>query len=114
MTTLRETLAAAIEALWPFVPPALGAFIGLRYAAEQSKRDRSIAWLCSAVAGIYLGAAIGEHLALGPKTTTGVGFIIAMLGAELAGVAVAALRQWSADPVGTFRKWRDAWLGRGP
>jgi hypothetical protein len=29
------------------------------------------------------------------------------------GVAAAAARQWAADPVGTFRRWRDAWLGRG-
>jgi len=102
-----------VDYLWPLVPPALGAFLGLRYAKEQTKGDRVLSWFCSAVLGIYLGPAIGEHMALGPKTTVGVSFLIAMVGAEVGAVAVAALRQWAADPVGTFRKWRDAWLGRG-
>jgi hypothetical protein len=27
-------------------------------------------------------------------------------------IVVAAARQWTTDPVGAFRRWRDAWLGR--
>lgn len=105
-------LESIVDILWPLVPPALGAFLGLRYAKEQTKGDRVLSWFCSAILGIYLGPAIGEHLSLGPRMTMGVGFLVAMLGAELWAVAVAALRQWAADPVGTFRKWRDAFLGR--
>lgn len=104
--------AAILDALWPFAPPAFGAFIGLRYAKEQPRGERALSWFGSAILGIYLGPALGEHLVLGPKTTVGVSFLIAMVGAEVGAVAVAALRQWAADPVGTFGKWRDAWLGR--
>lgn len=114
LTGIRDTLADLLDALWPFVPPALGAFLGLRYAKEQSLRDRTISWAGSLAIGIYLGPAIGEHLSLGPKTTVGVSFLIAMLGAEFGAVAVAAMRQWAQDPVGTFARWRDALLGRKP
>lgn len=101
------------ESVAPFVPPAMGALIGLRYATHQSPRDRTVSWFLSVGAGLYLGGAIGEFYGLGIKSTGGAMFLIAMLGAELFAVAIAALRQWAADPVGTFRKWRDAWLGRG-
>lgn len=110
----RRDLWAMLELPWPLVPPAIGAFVGLRYADKANKSDRVIAWIASAALGIYLGPALGEHLALGPKTTVGVSFLIAMLGTELFAVLSAALRQMSADPAGTFRRWIDAWLGRGP
>lgn len=99
------------DALGPFVPPALGAFIGLRYAAEASKRDQIIAWGCSAAAGIYLGAALGERYELGLKTTGACMFLIAMFGSQLFAVAVAICKQWAADPIAAFRRWRSAWLG---
>lgn len=103
------------DAISPLVPPMLGALIGLRYAKELSKRDRVVSWVCSAGAGIYLGAAIGEFYGLGLKVIGGAMFIIAMLSSELAAAVISAIRQWAADPVTTFRRWRDAWLGRnGP
>lgn len=105
--------SALLDLIGSLVPPALGAFVGLRYAKDQSRVDRAVSWFCAMVAGIYVGGAVGEHFTFGPKTTVGIGFTIAMLGAELWAVAVSALRQWAQDPVGTFRKWRDAWLGRG-
>lgn len=102
------------DALAPFVPPAMGGLVGLRYAKEpRPKRDRIISWGLSVGAGIYLGAALGEFYGLGIKTVGGAMFVIAMLSAELFGVVVAALRQWQTDPAGTFRRWLDAWFGRG-
>lgn len=109
-----DRLWSFFDSLIPLVPPALGALVGLRYAQNQTMRDRAVAYVGSVVLGIYLGPALGEHLSLGPKTIVGVSFLIAMLGTELFAVAVAAMRQWAADPVGTFAKWRDALLGRKP
>lgn len=103
-----------VDSVAPFVPPALGAFVGLRYAESQGARDRAVAWFCSAMIGIYTGPMIGEHFELGGKTTVGMSFLIAMFGAELVAVVVRALRQWSDDPVGTFARWRDAIMGRKP
>jgi hypothetical protein len=109
----RNDLRDAWSALWPFVPPAIGAWFGLRYAVDQSRHERVTTWLCSAFIALYLGQAIGEYWALGTKSTSGITIIVAMLLSEVMGVAVAASRQWRTDPVGTFRRWRDAWLGRG-
>ena len=101
------------DAVWPFVPPAIGAYFGLRYATEQSAKGRVMTWFCSAFLSLFLGQAAGEYFALGVKTTSGVTILIAMLISDLAGIAAAVSRQWTADPVATFRRWRDAWLGRG-
>ena len=99
------------EAAGPFIPPALGAFIGLRYSPDATRKEQAVAWGCSCMAGIYLGAALGEFYTLGMKTTGATMFLIAMFGSQLFAVAIAALKQWATDPVATFRRWRSAWLG---
>ena len=103
----------AWAAVWPFVPPAIGAYFGLRYSLDQSRKERLTTWACSAFLSLYLGQALGEYYMLGPKATSGATILMAMLLADLMGAAVAVFRHWRADPVGTFRRWRDAWLGRG-
>lgn len=107
------TLDDLINALGPFVPPTIGAFVGLKYAKAQTRLDQAISWAGSAAAGIYLGAAAGESWHLGRATTIGAGFLIAMFGSELFAVVVATLRQLAADPVATFRRWRGVILGGG-
>jgi len=109
----RSDLRDIWDALWPFVPPAIGAWFGLKWSIQQTRRQRIATWFCSAFLSLYLGAAIGEHWQLGTKATSGVTIIIAMLLSDVMGAVVAATRQWAADPVATFRRWRDAWLGRG-
>lgn len=108
----RSDLRAVLDALWPFVPPSIGAWFGLKWRVEQSRRERVTTWFCSAFLSLHLGAAIGEAWSLGTKSTSGVTIIVAMLLSDVMGVAVAAARQWATDPVGTFKRWRDAWLGR--
>ena len=85
----------------------------MRWSIEQSKGQRIALWFCSAFLALYLGQAIGEYWSLGTKSTSGATIIIAMLLSDVMAVVFAAARQWTTDPVGTFRKWRDAWLGRG-
>lgn len=109
----RQDLRAFWDAVWPFVPPGIGAWFGLKWSARQTRRERVTTWFCSAFLSLHLGAAIGEHWQLGVKATSGVTILVAMLLSDAMGVAVAAARQWASDPVGTFRRWRDAWLGRG-
>jgi len=113
MEQFTTKIGALLDALSPFLPPAIGAYIGLRYASSQNARDRAASWICAAAAGIYIGAGLGEYFGLGLKVVGGLMFVIAMFSAELAAVVIAALRQWSTDPAGTFRRWLDAWLGRG-
>jgi hypothetical protein len=109
----RQDLRDFWDAVWPFVPPAIGAWFGLKWSVQQTRKERVTTWFCSAFLSLYLGAAIGEQWQLGTKATSGVTILVAMLLGEAMGVAVAAARQWARDPVGTFRRWRDAWLGRG-
>lgn len=109
----RQDLRDIWDAMWPFVPPAIGAYFGLKWSVEQSRRERVTTWFCSAFLALFLGQAIGEWWSLGTKSTSGATIIVAMLLSEIMGIVSAAARQWIADPVGAFRRWRDAWLGRG-
>jgi hypothetical protein len=108
----KSDLRALWEGVVPFVPPLVGAYVGLRYAVRQTPRERWATWGCSAAAGIYLGAGLGEFYGLGTKVTGALMFVIAMFGSELCAAAIAALRQFAADPVGIFRRVVDAILGR--
>jgi len=108
----RQDLRDIWDAIWPFLPPAIGAYFGLKWRIEQSRKERITTWFCSAFLSLYLGAALGEFYGLGVKSTSGATILIAMLLSDLMGAVIAATRQWTTDPVGTFRRWRDALLGR--
>lgn len=95
----------------PLVPPALGAAVGLRYTATCSPRDRAAGYCLSVAMAVFLGPAIAETFALGPKTTVGIGFGIAMLGQEILAAAVAFIRRVASDPVATIRSIIDAVRG---
>lgn len=116
----RRDLLGWLEALWPLVvPPALGALIATRWVSvpregrpPPSRGGLAFAWFCSMALGIFFGPALGEHFALGDRQRMAAGFGVALIGLELIALVMAALRQWTADPVGTFTRWRDALLGR--
>lgn len=108
----RNDLRTIWDAIWPFVPPSIGAYFGLKWRVEQTRQERITTWACSAFLSLYLGAALGEHFDMGIKATSGVTILIAMLLSDIMGVLVASARQWTTDPVGTFKRWRDAFLGR--
>lgn len=109
----RQDLRGLVDAIWPFVPPAIGAYFGLRYAEQQSKGERITTFACAAFLSLYLGEAIGEYWELGRKSTAGVTIIVALLLSDLTGAAIAVVRQWHTDPAGTLRKLLNVWRGRG-
>lgn len=100
-----------LDALAPLVPPALGAFVGLRYTSACSPRDRAMAWALSVAMAVFLAPGFAEALQLGPKTTVGLSFGIAMLGQELLAAGVAFLRRLASDPIATIRSIIDAIRG---
>jgi len=108
---ILSAINTVLDWIAPLVPPALGAFVGLRYTSACSVRDSSAGWVIAAAMGIYLGPAIGEAFQLGPKTTVGAGFMLAMMGMEIASAAVAFLRRVASDPVATLRAVIDAIRG---
>lgn len=109
----RNDFKGIWDIVWPFVPPAIGSYFGLKWSLQQTRKERVTTWFCSAFLALYLGAALGEHFELGTKSTSGATIIIAMLLSDIMGMVVAAIRQLATDPAGTFRRWRDAWMGRG-
>ena len=109
----RNDLRDAWAMIWPFVPPAIGAYFGMRWSIEQSQKQRIATWFCSAFLALFLGQAIGEYWSLGTKATSGVTIVVAMLLSDIMAIVTAAARQLANDPVGMFRRWRDAWFGRG-
>ena len=96
-----------------FIWTLVGGYVLARRRLFKWQQQRVTTWFCSAFLSLFLGQAIGEYWQLGPKSTSGVTIIVAMLLSDLVAVVIAASRQWTKDPVGTFRRWRDAWLGRG-
>lgn len=112
MSDLRPELRALWDGIAPFVPPLVGAWLGLRYAVRQGPRERLLTWLGSAAAGIYLGAGLGEFYGLGTRVTGAAMFLIAMFGSELFAASIAALRQVAADPLGAVRRVVDIVRGR--
>lgn len=108
----KADLRAFWEGVVPFIPPLFGAYVGLRYAVQQTSKERLITWCCSAAAGIYLGAGAGEYYQWGNKLTGAVMFLIAMFGSELFAVGIAFLRAMATDPVGNFRRVWNTIMGR--
>lgn len=108
----KSDLQDVWDGIVPFIPPLAGAFLGLRYAVQQSPRERLTTWGASAAAGIYLGAGLGEFYGLGTKVTGALMFLIAMFASELFAVGIAALRQLASDPVGMFRRLFNTLMGR--
>lgn len=98
--------------LVPFIPPAVGAVMGMRYAQDQTAGERLLSWAVSMGFGLYIGAAIGEYFGLGHITTGGVQFALAAVGMEIVAYVVALLRTAAKDPLASFRRFIDAILGR--
>jgi hypothetical protein len=99
--------------LEPYLPPAFGALVGLRWTKDQTPRQRIFSFATGFGLAVWFGPAVAEILSLGPKATVAVGILIAIVGMDAIGGLLAAAAQFHADPPGTFRTWRDAWLGRG-
>jgi hypothetical protein len=98
--------------LAPYLPPAVGALIGLRYAKDQSPTQKVSSFALGVGLGVYGGAGLAEWLSLGPKGTAGMGILVAALGYDALGGCMAAIGQFKENPVQTGRRWINAWFGR--
>jgi hypothetical protein len=99
--------------LAPYLPPALGALIGLRWAREQSPTQKVVSFGLSFGLGVYFGPAVAELLSLGPKAAVAAGILIAVIGMDVIGGLLALAAAFRSDPIGTFRAWWGAWWTRG-
>lgn len=99
----------------PYLPPAFGALIGLRWAKDQTPKQKVASWLTGFGLAVWFAPGICEFLSLGPKTTVAVGILVAIIGMDIVGGFLAAGAQFRNDPSGAFVRWWDALRGReGP
>ncbi len=106
-------LGDAVAAITPFIPPSLGALVGLGYARNQTPMQKLVSFGTGAATGIFIGAALAEVFTLGPRATIGVGFLLGMMGYDLMLGLTAAARNFAADPLQSFKAWWGAWWNRG-
>lgn len=100
--------------LAPYLPPAFGAMVGLRWAKDQTAKQKVISFATGFGLAVYFAPAFAELLVLGPKATVAVGILTAIVGMDAIGGLMAVGSQFKSDPQGTFRGWLDVWLGRKP
>ena len=98
--------------LAPYLPPAFGALIGLRYAKDQTPTQKVGSFVISFGLAVYLGPAVAELLSLGPKSTIAVGILIAVVGMDIIGGLMAAAAAFRNNPVAAFRDWWGAFWSR--
>lgn len=106
----REELARELA---PYLPPAFGALIGLRYAKDQTPLQKLSSFLSGFGLAVWCGPAVAELLALGPKATIAAGILIAIGGMDIVGGLLVAARQFGQAPLASVRDWLATWLGRG-
>lgn len=93
----------------PYLPPAFGAFIGLRWAKDQTPAQKLTGFVGGFGLGVYCGPVAAELLNLGPRATVGAGILIAVIGMDVMGGILAAAKAFGADPLNSFRDWWKAW-----
>ncbi|MGZ6779216.1 MAG: hypothetical protein ACXVGO_09505, partial [Mycobacterium sp.] len=67
----------------PYLPPAFGALVGLRWAKDQTPRQKVVSWLTGFGLAVWFAPGVCEWFALGPKATVAVGILIAIIGMDI-------------------------------
>ena len=103
-----EDMSASLA---PYLPPAFGALVGLRYTKDQNPVQKASSFFMGFGLAVYFGPAIAETFSLGPKSTIAAGILVAVLGMDAIGGLLAVAAAFRANPVGTFKDWWAAWRG---
>ena len=89
----------------PYLPPAFGAFIGLRWATNQTPTQKLTGFAGGFGMAFYFGPAIAEFFSLGPKSTIAVGVLVAVIGMDILGGLMAAAKAFNLNPLESFKGW---------
>lgn len=108
----KSDFRAAWDILALFVPPMLGAYIGMRYAVDQTPKAKVMTFIASAVLACYLGPAASEYFALRPSAASAMTIVMASLGMELVAGLIFLARQFATAPLDIVRKAIDVVRGR--
>lgn len=108
----KSDLRAAWDVLAMFVPPMLGAYIGMRYAVDQTPKAKVMSFVASAILACYFGPAVSEYFALRPSAASAVSIVMAAVGMEIVAGFIFLARQFATAPLDIVRKAIDAVRGR--
>jgi hypothetical protein len=100
----------------PYLPPAFGALIGLRWAKDLTPRQRFVSFLFGVGVSVYFAPAIAEVLGhlpdKSPRIFVVISILTAMLGMDILAGFVAITKAFASSPLATFKDWWSAWKGR--
>lgn len=102
--------------LAPYLPAGFGALIGLRYAKDQTPKERAISWIFGFVVSIYFAPAIAEVLGYlpdkSPRIFVVISILTAMLGMDILAGVMAVTKAFALAPLATFKDWWAIWRNR--
>lgn len=102
--------------LAPYLPPAFGALLGLRWAKDQTPVQKALSFLFGCGVSIYFSPAIAEVLGhlpeKSPRIFVVISILTAMLGMDLLAGLVAISKAFASSPLSTFKDWWSAWRGK--
>lgn len=109
---MPDRLREIVTEIAPYLPPAFGAFIGLRWAKDQTPLQKVSGFAGGFGLAVYFGPATAELLGLGPKATIAAGILIAIIGMDVIGGLMAAAKAFGNNPLESFKSWWAAWKGQ--
>jgi hypothetical protein len=108
----REWLGEVV----PYLPPAFGALLGLRWAKDQTHRQKAVSFAFGVGVSVYFAPAIAEVLGhmpdKSPRIFAVISILTAMLGMDILAGVVAMGKAFANSPLSTFKDWWAAWKGR--
>ncbi len=102
------------DSLLLFVPPMLGAWIGLRYAVTVTATQKLSFFITSAALSCYFGPALSDYLDLKSNAAAALTIVMASVGMEIMGGLVSLARQFGSAPLEVFKKVLRTWRGSEP
>lgn len=100
----------------PYVPPAFGAILGLRWAQNQTKTQKVASVLFGFGVAICFAPAIAEvvgHLPeRSPRIFVVISVLTAMLGMDILSGLMAVAKGFASSPLQTFKDWWAIWRNK--
>lgn len=102
--------------LAPYLPPAFGALLGLRWAKDLTPKEKTVSFLFGFGASVYFSPAIGELLGhlpdKSPRIFVAIAILTALLGMDILAGLVAIAKAFSLSPLQSFKDWWSAWRSK--
>lgn len=97
----------------PYLPPCFGALLGLRWAKDQTPKQKWLSFGFGVGVSIYFAPAIAEVLGhlpdKSPRIFVVISILTAMLGMDILAGVMAIAKAFAASPLATFKDWWAAW-----